>query len=144
MRALLILGAGLLLAPAQQAKDPLEGTWEQVSAAEDGNKPKAVSRTDLILGDGKFIIHLTMRAGLADNVGTYIEYKYAADPTQKPPTMDITPLSGAQKGKTIRAIYTIEKDELKICQTTLAEMERPTEFVSKRGTLLLIFKKRPN
>jgi uncharacterized protein (TIGR03067 family) len=60
------------------------------------------------------------------------EVTYTIDPTQKPPHMDIVPLDGSEKGKKLLGIYTLDKDDLKICIAG-PEQERPTEVASKEG-----------
>jgi uncharacterized protein (TIGR03067 family) len=71
---------------------------------------------------------------------------YKLDPTKKPKEIDLTPLDGPanEKGKTGRAIYSLDGDVLKICMPgSLATGERPTELATKEGgkTSLFIFKR---
>ena len=51
------------------------------------------------------------------------------DPAKKPKEIDVTGDEGPNKGKTMKGIYQLEKDKLKIC---LCEdrnnNQRPTEF----------------
>jgi uncharacterized protein (TIGR03067 family) len=61
---------------------------------------------------------------------------YKVDPTKKPAQLDIVIMKGADKGKTLLAIYERTGDKLKICLSFKGT--RPTAFVSepKSGTVL--------
>jgi uncharacterized protein (TIGR03067 family) len=147
MQALLFLTASLLPAAddaIQKEKEKLEHAWVFVSEAEDGNKPvKPIGPVTLVLSKGKYIISIDPpKGGDTDNTGTTREWQYTIDPSKSPAAMEIMVTSGRDKGKTYHAIYKIEKDQLLICRTTSPDKPRPTEFVSKRGTLLLTLKKR--
>lgn len=50
--------------------------------------------------------------------------------------MDVVGEDGPNKGKRYPAIYRFGSRELEICYD-LAEKERPSDFVSREGTLLL-------
>jgi uncharacterized protein (TIGR03067 family) len=144
MHALLILGSFLVSATddaTRTDKGRLEGMWSLVSTAEDGNRPILGSNTTLTLRDGKFTVYILPKAKHVDSPGTCIYSLYTTDATKTPGTMDITPLSGPNKGKTSRAIYVVAGDQLTICQTTIPNKARPTGFVSKRGTVLQTFKR---
>jgi uncharacterized protein (TIGR03067 family) len=144
MFALFMLGAGLATSADNavlKENNRLEGTWNLVSVAEDGNKPRPRFKSALILTDGRFIVYILPKTESVDNPGTSIESCYRIDPIRAPGSIDITPLSGPDKGKTIRAIYVLKGDHLQICQTTVPNKERPTGLVSKRGTLLQTFKR---
>jgi uncharacterized protein (TIGR03067 family) len=141
----LIITAGLLVAADGKQKADLVGSWDLVSSAVDGGKASrdADFKTVLIISDDKFILHVApAKSRDSDNPGSRMESSYKVDPTGNPATLDIKPLTGPDKGKTIRAIYLVDKDELKVCQATQADKDRPTEFASKRGLLLQIFKRR--
>jgi uncharacterized protein (TIGR03067 family) len=56
------------------------------------------------------------------------------DPAKKPKAMDITYDDGPNKGKTNRAIYVLEGDQLTICRHQQPERERPKEFASEPGS----------
>jgi len=145
MQALLFLAASLLPAAddaIEKEKQRLEHAWDFVSESQDGQKPvKPIAPTTLSFNKGKFIISIA-GIGDSDNTGTNIQWEYSIDPSKNPAAMELTVTTGRDKGKTYHAIYKIEKDQLIICRTTLPEKPRPTEFESKRGTLLQTFKKR--
>ena len=58
---------------------------------------------------------------------------FKLDASKKPKQIDITPTDGDEKDKVIHGIYSLEKDELKIC-IARGDKERPTEFESKEGS----------
>jgi uncharacterized protein (TIGR03067 family) len=56
------------------------------------------------------------------------------DPSKKPKEIDIVGTEGPNKGKTILAIYELDKDTLKVCYD-LSGKARPTEFKTKADTM---------
>ncbi len=57
---------------------------------------------------------------------------FKLDPTQKPKAIDLTPLDGTLKGKTILGIYSIDGETLKLSLTE-RNVKRPTEFKPDEG-----------
>jgi uncharacterized protein (TIGR03067 family) len=71
---------------------------------------------------------------------------YKIDPKKYVKELDLTPAEGPQKGKTIKAIYRLDKDRLQICQNEDPDNERPREFVTKPGsglTLITLERQKP-
>ena len=107
----------------------LQGTW-QATAAVDGGTPEYESRVSLlklkIKGD-----HYTYDFG---------DHSFSADfnvdPTKTPKEMNVTFLEGPQTGKTMRAIYSLDGDTLKICTGLYA---RPKDFVSTLEAQSILF-----
>jgi uncharacterized protein (TIGR03067 family) len=65
-------------------------------------------------------------------------------PIKSPKAMDMTPLDGPMKGKTIRGIYSLEDGLLKICIPNGRKItKRPTEFKTLLGDglALMIFER---
>jgi uncharacterized protein (TIGR03067 family) len=56
-----------------------------------------------------------------------------ADATVTPKTLDVMGNSGPNKGKTLKAIYELDGDKLKVCYD-LSGSARPTEFKTSAGT----------
>jgi uncharacterized protein (TIGR03067 family) len=135
--AAMSLAAPLLAAdPAAKGSGKIEGTWTAVSAERNGEKmpEDQVKKLKLIITADKF---------KADAGDEKHEADYKIDATKKPATIDVTPLDGAEKGKTILGIYALQGDELKICLARPGGNERPTEFASKADseTLLIVLKR---
>ena len=49
------------------------------------------------------------------------------DPSRMPKRIDLAPLTGNEKGKTMEGIYKIEKGQLVVCFSE-AKKDRPTKF----------------
>jgi uncharacterized protein (TIGR03067 family) len=65
---------------------------------------------------------------------------FKIDPEQNPRTIDLTPNFGEDKGKTFSGIYELDGERLRICASPKGE--RPKKFVSEKGTMLLVLKKK--
>jgi uncharacterized protein (TIGR03067 family) len=134
-RLILLLAVGVMVAADADAvkkeKAKLKGTWTVVSLEEEGKKqpfPEGV-KMSLIFQDDK----LAMQFALGDKKDSK-EAAYVIDPAKKPAIMDITPNDGPEKGKTVRGIYMLDKDELKICGAQKPDNDRPKDFVTKEGS----------
>jgi uncharacterized protein (TIGR03067 family) len=145
-RVVLCIAVGLLIAAdakddaVKAAKAKLKGSWSLVSLEESGKKqpfPEG-AKMSLVFQDDKVV----MQSAFGDKKDSK-EATYVIDPTKKPATIDITPSDGPEKGKTMPAIYVIEKDELKICGAQKPDQDRPKEFVTKEGSksVLMTFKR---
>jgi uncharacterized protein (TIGR03067 family) len=137
-RAFLILAVGLLLAanapkddPAGIEKKKFEGTWSLVSLEVNGQAADVdkLRGAKLTIKGAQYSFQLgDMRLELTHKVG----------PNQKPKTLDLTLVEGAQKGKTLYAIYELEGDTLKICRNLEPQKDRPTEFATKPNSELML------
>ena len=65
------------------------------------------------------------------------------DDKKLPQEMDLTVVEGPEKGKTFHAILRLEGDTLTVCRSIESGKDRPTEFVSKpdSGLLLVVWKR---
>jgi uncharacterized protein (TIGR03067 family) len=137
---LVVVAAGLLVAAdakedaVKTEKAKLKGTWKTVSLEDNGDKAPedVVKKMRLVFQDSKIIIKGTDNG---DHEGTY-----TIDPSQKPATLDLVPADGPDKGKTLRCIYSLEGDDLKICSPSKSDDDRPKEFAAKKA-VLLVFKR---
>jgi uncharacterized protein (TIGR03067 family) len=120
----LVAGADEKKSDAKKDKDLLKGTWV-ISSMERGGKPNEKSIGDKVTFDGDSLI---VQGKDEEHKGTY-----KLDATKKPKQIDVTPGDGPEKDKVLRGIYSLEKDELKIC-IAHDEQERPTAFESKEGS----------
>ena len=116
---------------ADADRQALEGTWKAVAAELAGTKLAGlVQQTTLLtIADGKYSVQVDKSI----DKGTL-----KIDSAAKPKTMDIVGTDGPNKGKTMLAIYEVQKDALRICYD-LQGKNRPTEFTtSKENPYLLI------
>jgi uncharacterized protein (TIGR03067 family) len=112
--------------------EKLQGTWKVVSGESEGKEApidELKQATWVFKGD-KLIVTKATESHESD---------YKIDPTQKPKTIDVTPRQGPEeeKDKTFPGIYQLDGDTLKLCMNG-PDMERPTEFVTKEGTRLML------
>ncbi len=107
--------------PLKKAKAKLRGTWtierfETGKGVQDGFvDAKLVFKDD----------NLEMHKG-----GETKKASWKIDPSKKPAEIEVTP---DDNGRTLKGIYQIEKDTLKICVCGNPDGERPTEFATKEG-----------
>ena len=118
----------------------LQGKWQAVELQVQGKKapPEQVKKFRIVIkGD-----EITFNPD-----GGNRKSKFKVDPSKSPKTMDMTPLDGPRKGKTILGIYSREKGQLKICIPNSPNKsditKRPTEFktASGDGLYLLTFER---
>jgi uncharacterized protein (TIGR03067 family) len=120
----LVAGADGKKDDAKADQERLKGTWTIVSIERDGKaNENAVGGKVTFDGD-------TMTFKVKDN-----EHKgtFKLDPTKKPRQIDLTPGDGPEKDKVVEGIYSLKKDELKICIAHPGN-ERPKDFESKEGS----------
>jgi uncharacterized protein (TIGR03067 family) len=124
---LLLIGCALSLGAAKGEDDPtkalerLRGTWEIVKA-----EGMVEARRMIIDQDTA-----TMEFDKDDAK----KAKYKADPSAKPPRIDIT-----YETKTMQGIYELDGDNLKLCLGD-PDGERPTEFKAAKGRHLITLKR---
>ena len=135
-RLLGLVVVGLLVAAQPAKKDSLEGVWMASSMEMGGQKlpDEQTKNIQLTFTADK----ATLNDGRGDKPASY-----KLDATKKPATIDITRLDDSGKGTTLKGIYEIKGDTLKIAMLD-GEGERPTTFESKPGTMiiLIVFKKK--
>jgi squalene-hopene/tetraprenyl-beta-curcumene cyclase len=114
--------------------DPLAGTWVVVSTTNGGQNDPQLKDHTATFADGKLLFK--------SKDGKEHAATYTLDASKEPATIDLVPADGPHKGKTLKAIFVVEKSELKLCVGKEGE-DRPTAFSSKAGeqTVLLTLKK---
>ena len=115
----------------------LQGKWQAVELQAQGKKapPEQVKKFRIVIKGDKITFN-------PDSENR--KSKFKVDPSKSPKAMDMTPLDGPMKGKTIPGIYSLEKGLLKICIPNGREItKRPTEFKTTPGDglILLTFKR---
>jgi uncharacterized protein (TIGR03067 family) len=139
---LVALAVGLLIAAddgqggAAKERKKLKGTWTITSVVRNENPLPEDKLKDL-----KFVFqgeNFVQKAG--DK--TLAKGTFRLDPGKKPPTIDLMMNEGEEKGKTIKGIYELKDDVLRICGAGPGH-ERPTEFAAKDGSghTLITFKR---
>jgi uncharacterized protein (TIGR03067 family) len=125
---------------AQMAKaaglELLQGLWNVMKASEKGAAPTG---DDWVIAERRITLH---RGGKL--VG-YMTYK--VDAADYPKTIDLTPDRGPAKGKTLKGIYELDSNTLKVCYVSPAvekpeKAERPKEMGAK-GTVTIVFGRVP-
>jgi uncharacterized protein (TIGR03067 family) len=142
-RLSLIVAASLLLAAdnpksASVKKDPekLQGTWKLVSLEVNGEQIalKSLERSRLVVTGEKYHFQLDKMA---------LDLTFQMDPAKKPKAIDLKIVSGPYKGKVYHGIYTLEGDTFKICRHSEPDKDRPTAFVTKEnsGLMMVVWKR---
>jgi uncharacterized protein (TIGR03067 family) len=120
---LLVVAAGLLIGAdakedLKKEQDRLKGTWSvlaiEVPKGEKGPSDKELKEMKVIFADTDKVI---MKFGEDEDKPAV----YKLDPSQKPKEIDIMP-----GPRTLKGIYTLDGDTLKICLTEKGD--RPKEF----------------
>jgi uncharacterized protein (TIGR03067 family) len=131
MRRVLPLTVAALFLPflapvrAQPGKDDaknIQGTWAVTAFEKDGKKETPPQAFKLKIGPDKI-----------EPVGDDDPADYKLGVEKDLGTIDITPLKGPEKGKTVKGLYELKGDELKLCFPDEPGKERPKEFTSKGG-----------
>ena len=144
MRRRLLLLLALLLpallraddAPNNADKD-LEGDWELKSVIRDGQKQ---FRT---LDKGGPLFAMFRGDSLSFNTDVEIrKVTIKVDASKTPKTIDLIPDDGPQKGKTMKGIYEVTGDELRVCHADSGK-DRLTALSAKEGSgwTLMTFKR---
>jgi uncharacterized protein (TIGR03067 family) len=120
-------------APAEESSktdlESLRGTWSIARAIHDGHvsSPEKTKSVKLTFAADKFTVH--GEKGM--------ESVFKLNPSKKPCEIDVTPGSGPDKGMTLKGIYDLNGDELKLCIAKPGR-DRPTEFTSKENTGVIL------
>jgi uncharacterized protein (TIGR03067 family) len=135
------LGAGLAAAGGDATKTDaarLQGNWTVLLMEEKGNKaPDELLQAMAVEIKGDKIT-VTEKGKLV------VEFGYKLDASKKPGAIDLTYLSGDEKGRVERGIYQIEGDTVKFC-TREKGKDRPTAFGTSKEddrTLVVIRRKK--
>ncbi len=121
---------------AKKELEKLQGTWVGIHAEANGEAvPEAeVKKFKVLIKVDKIIFNPETEKRTST---------IQLDPSRQPQEMVLTPLDGPAKGKSATAIYSVEKDILKICMNNVPGGQPPTKFETKsdKGLRLLILKR---
>ncbi len=143
---LLVLAAAVLIAAdapkkddtSKKGQDKLDGTWTLTDVdmgTTGGKKPSAedLKSTTLTFQGDKLTL---------TNRGKAQPATYKVDAGKKPAEIDISPTEGPEKGKTMKGIYSLSGDTLKVAFSR-DESARPTELTGKsesgKEVMVMIF-----
>jgi len=119
--------------------DKLEGSWIATAAVSDGKKaPEDVLKKAMLTVTFKGGKYSVVSEGNEVEAGTY-----KADPSKKPATIDLTIMTGKDKGKTQPGIYKIEGDTLTVALTPPESKERPKNFEPPERGEVTVLKRQP-
>jgi RNA polymerase sigma factor (sigma-70 family) len=120
--------------------------WKGIAAEVDGAKVPPPPLWGFGRGGGGIGIRDEYRPQESPNEVVFF-FKHKLDRATTPKSIDLIPQEGPAKGKTLRGIYSLEGDQLKICYVSpsIPEPEkkaRPSEFAAKKGSghVLLVFR----
>jgi uncharacterized protein (TIGR03067 family) len=135
MKSILTVSLSLILVTAALADDKsdLQGLWQAEKVVGNGKEaPPAVVKKFRIQIEGDT---LTFNPG-----GENRRHTITLDPKAKPKAMDLTPLDGPAKGRTLPvAIYELKGDTLRICLDKEGRSgKRPTRFKTVAGDGLAV------
>jgi uncharacterized protein (TIGR03067 family) len=115
-----------------------EGTWKQIAYERDGvTEPLDEQGWNPTTTFKAEEFAVTLADGSIPIKGTY-----RIDPTRDPKTVDWLDSIGEDAGKTLLAIYAFQEDRLIFC-AAYPGLDRPTEFRTRPGQVLRIFKREP-
>ena len=113
---------------AKADKEKLRGVWKVVSAKKAGNDlGDQIGVTVKFDGD-----EFTMPEG--------DQAELKLDPTKQPKQIDVVPLNGKGKGKTLSGVYKLDGDNLTL-HFGLDGQERPAGFEASGETVLLVLER---
>jgi uncharacterized protein (TIGR03067 family) len=117
-------------ADPKPAKDALNGDWALATGLKSGEKMSVEVRKSsyLLLKNGKY----TAKVGDQLDEGTY-----TVDESKTPATLTLVGTSGPNKGKTMLAIFELDKKKLKVCYDMTGKAF-PSDFESNPDTHLFL------
>jgi uncharacterized protein (TIGR03067 family) len=122
--AILVMPAVVIAEAGNADAQGLQGKWLVTSFEYNGAQVDRLKSAVREFKDGKYT--LTPKSGEA------IEGAVSLDETKTPKTIDLD-----VNGRILKGIYLLDGDTLKLCYNLSSE-ERPTEFVSKPDTGLIV------
>jgi uncharacterized protein (TIGR03067 family) len=133
VRLLLVLCGGLALVSSSvggekdKQKDKLEGTWKVEATVNDGKEEADAKEHTLIMAGTTFEVK--------KGDDTLFKGSIKTNAAKKPHGIDFTFTDGPDdlKGKTVKGIYEVKGDSLRLCVAADPGDVRPSEFASPEG-----------
>jgi len=120
--------------------DDLEGTWEVIELTRGDLAAKVLPNEDMNgqvdFEDDTFRFTISFNGKIESSLNA----TFVHDPSQLPGTIDLTYLSGPDRGRVALGIYELNGDELRICvplNDSLAD--RPTEMNAENGSNRMLY-----
>lgn len=124
-----LLAVAVRAAAADADKQAIQGTWHVAKALRDGKEvPPEGDMPDLVFKGDRVVAIVN---GKEEDPAAY-----TLDATKTPRQIDITPQEGGDKGKTLKGIYELDGDKLKLC--IAGEGDRPTNFQGAEDSVCYI------
>src|SRR5262249_30071322 len=111
-----------------QVPHSIQGSWIVQSVVDRGKMlpPEKIKGIKFVFSEDK----LTMVVPTGDKK----ESRFKADLRANPKTIDIVPLDGPQKDKTVPGIFELTGETLKLCLPHQPTKQRPTKFEAPEGS----------
>jgi uncharacterized protein (TIGR03067 family) len=129
----LLLGGTAVLCQQQSANDDadrIQGNWFWTNIEVDGKKTNAPAPLKYQFSAEKIVVS-----------GNDEPSTYKLGVIQGLRSIDVTADKGENKGKTRKGLYELKGDDLKLCLPKDAASERPKNFTSKNGYMIIYLKR---
>jgi uncharacterized protein (TIGR03067 family) len=126
--AVLLVGGGADEAALKKDKALFKGTWKIAKVENAKGESDEFKGAEVVFDDAG---NLELR-----KCGETKKATFKLNPKAKPKEIDI--MIDDDGGKTIKGIYQIEKNKLKLCVEAVPDSARPTEFAVKDNTAIMI------
>jgi uncharacterized protein (TIGR03067 family) len=111
----------------------LEGAWRLTNLENDGQKVKPLLQQTITVRGTDFTISY--------NDGGVFPGTFRIDPTWNPPQLDHTPASGALANRSLKWLYQIDGDTLKIAGNPDGLFERRPHGLKEKGLIVWTYKR---
>jgi uncharacterized protein (TIGR03067 family) len=143
-RTVYLLGVALLVLPSLGSDSPkeydgatdaddIQGTWEEIRREKDNRVAFPDYRLVETYRGGTFIFNYEQRDTIR---GTY-----RLDPGCKPPHLDCCPSNGQTQGRTLKLIYEVKGDTLRIGYLTHKDLSRRPQGFDDDGVIVAVYKR---
>jgi uncharacterized protein (TIGR03067 family) len=135
MKALMLLIATVQAGPpgGKTDKEKLSGAWMALEVEDNGQafENQGVQKTKIVFDGDKMIAHMSQDGIRTDRDA----FTFELDPTKKPKRITLTKANGA----VWLGIYSLDKNNLKICVAHRSAKAPPSDFKAKKGSKAILF-----